>query len=188
MGHWQSKQTLCQTWFTSVSDVVYLIFTLLNVLHYALYLISYIVLGSWKGRRNHYIELVRVLNCKLLTNSKQLPTWGQGRIRNTDRRGGNQVCYHCATLAPLYQLLVCFLKALAHIRGAVRRGTIFTAYWADAFSLPCTFGRFSQQFSVYWHDILTRIKVNRIVKIIINVIKKLIPHNTLPHPPTLTCI
>ena len=69
-----------------------------------------------------------------------------------------------------------------------RHGTIFTAYWADKFSLPCTFGQFFQQFSVYWQNILTTVKVDRIVKIIIYVIKKLIPHSTLPHPPTLTCL
>ena len=31
--------------------------------------------GSWKGRGNQYIQFVRVLYCKLLTNSKQLPAF-----------------------------------------------------------------------------------------------------------------
>ena len=31
--------------------------------------------GSWKGRGNQYIQLVKVLYCKLLTNGKQLPAF-----------------------------------------------------------------------------------------------------------------
>ena len=30
---------------------------------------------SWKGRGNHYIQLVKVLYCKLPTNGKQLPAF-----------------------------------------------------------------------------------------------------------------
>ena len=32
-------------------------------------------MGSWKGRGNQYLEFVRVLYCKLPTNSKQLPAF-----------------------------------------------------------------------------------------------------------------
>ena len=32
-------------------------------------------MGSFEGRGNQYIELVKVLYCKLLTNSKQLPAF-----------------------------------------------------------------------------------------------------------------
>ena len=32
-------------------------------------------MGSWKGRGNQYIQLVRVLYCKLPTNGKQLPAF-----------------------------------------------------------------------------------------------------------------
>ena len=32
-------------------------------------------MGSWKGRGNQYIQLVKVLYCKLPTNSKQLPAF-----------------------------------------------------------------------------------------------------------------
>ena len=32
-------------------------------------------MGSWKGRGNQYIELVKVLYCKLPTNGKQLPAF-----------------------------------------------------------------------------------------------------------------
>ena len=34
---------------------------------------GHITTGSWKGRENKYIQLVKVLYCKLLTNGKQLP-------------------------------------------------------------------------------------------------------------------
>ena len=33
------------------------------------------ITGSWKGRGNQYIQFVRVLYCKLPTNSKQLPAF-----------------------------------------------------------------------------------------------------------------
>ena len=32
-------------------------------------------MSSWKGRGNQYIQLVRVLYCKLPTNDKQLPAF-----------------------------------------------------------------------------------------------------------------
>ena len=32
-------------------------------------------MGNWKGRGNQYIQLVKVLYCKLLTNGKQLPAF-----------------------------------------------------------------------------------------------------------------
>ena len=38
-------------------------------------LYSHIMTGSWKGRGNHYIQLVKVLYCKLPTNGKQLPAF-----------------------------------------------------------------------------------------------------------------
>ena len=36
---------------------------------------GHITTGSWEGRGNQYIEFVRVLYCKLPTNSKQLPAF-----------------------------------------------------------------------------------------------------------------
>ena len=36
---------------------------------------GHITTGSWKGRRNQYIQFVRVLYCKLPTNGKQLPAF-----------------------------------------------------------------------------------------------------------------
>ena len=32
-------------------------------------------MGSWKGRGNKYIQLVKVLHCKLPTNGKQSPAF-----------------------------------------------------------------------------------------------------------------
>ena len=45
---------------------------LLKVWHCAKYRIGYIVTSSWEGRGNWYIQLVKVLYCKLLYSSKQL--------------------------------------------------------------------------------------------------------------------
>ena len=40
-------------------------------------------MGSWKGRGNQYIQFVRVLYCKLPTNSKQLPAFPLEAIPRT---------------------------------------------------------------------------------------------------------
>ena len=50
-----------------------LVLNLFGVLHHVLYLIGYMVMGSWKSSGNQYTHLVKVLDCKLLTNSKKLP-------------------------------------------------------------------------------------------------------------------
>ena len=36
---------------------------------------DHIMTGSWKGRGNQYVQLVKVLYCKLPTNGKQLPAF-----------------------------------------------------------------------------------------------------------------
>ena len=36
---------------------------------------GHITTGSWKSRGNQYMQLVKVLYCKLPTNDKQLPTF-----------------------------------------------------------------------------------------------------------------
>ena len=60
--------------------------------------------GSWKGRGNQYIELVKVLYCKLPTDEKasnyQLSHSRSGRELNSDLRGGRRECYHSATVSP----------------------------------------------------------------------------------------
>ena len=36
---------------------------------------GHIMMGSWKSRKNQYIQFVRVLYCKLPTNGRQLPAF-----------------------------------------------------------------------------------------------------------------
>ena len=55
--------------------------------------IGYNVMSSWKGRGNQYIQLVKVLNCKL--HGKQLSHMRLGRDSNYAEVGGK-----CATTAP----------------------------------------------------------------------------------------
>ena len=57
---------------------------------------GHITTGRWKGRGNQYIQLVRVLYCKLPTNGKQLPafplTWGRaGNWTPASEVGGESV-------------------------------------------------------------------------------------------------
>ena len=54
---------------------------------------GHIMTGSWKGRENQYIQLVRVLYCKLPTNGKQLPAfplevepWTEPRLQRWEAR------------------------------------------------------------------------------------------------------
>ena len=58
---------------------------------------GHIMMGSWKGRGNQYMEFVRVLYCKLLTNGKQLPAFPLEAVPGTE--GGRRECYHSATVA-----------------------------------------------------------------------------------------
>ena len=51
----------------------FLIMYLFWVLHHFQHGTSHITMGSWKDRGNQYIQVVKVLYCKLPTNSKQLP-------------------------------------------------------------------------------------------------------------------
>ena len=44
-------------------------------LYLPVYLVGHIVTGSWKGKGNQYIQLVKVLYCKLRINGKQLPAF-----------------------------------------------------------------------------------------------------------------
>ena len=57
-------------WWLYPQNVLFIYwgFTLLSTLYC-------IMTGSWKGRRNQYIQFVRVLYSKLPTNGKQLPTF-----------------------------------------------------------------------------------------------------------------
>ena len=57
----------------SLSHTVSLFIYLFGVLRRFQHCTGHITMGSWKGRGNQYIQLVKVLYCKLLTNGKQLP-------------------------------------------------------------------------------------------------------------------
>ena len=52
----------------------------------------HVTMGSWKGRGNQYIQLVKVLCYKLLTNDKQLPTFPLKVRPGTKLRSHR--CYH----------------------------------------------------------------------------------------------
>ena len=45
---------------------------------------GHITSGSWKGRGNQYIQLVKVLYCKLPTNGKQLPAFPLEAVPGTE--------------------------------------------------------------------------------------------------------
>ena len=47
---------------------------------------GHITTGSWKGRGNQYIQLVKVLYCKLPTNGKQLPAFPLEAVPGTEPR------------------------------------------------------------------------------------------------------
>ena len=45
---------------------------------------GHITMGSWKGRGNQYIQFVRVMYCKLLTNGKQLSAFPLEAVLGTE--------------------------------------------------------------------------------------------------------
>ena len=47
---------------------------------------GHIMMGSWKGIRNQYMQFVRVLYCKLPTNGKQLPAFPLEAVPGTELR------------------------------------------------------------------------------------------------------
>ena len=53
----------------------YLLFTYLGFASLSTHCIGHIMTGSFMGRGNQYIQLVKVLYCKLPTNGKQLPAF-----------------------------------------------------------------------------------------------------------------
>ena len=62
-------------YFTFIVYIIYLFIYLFGVLRRFQHCTGHITTGSWKGRGNQYIQFVRVLYCKLLTNGKQLPAF-----------------------------------------------------------------------------------------------------------------
>ena len=57
-------------------------------------------MDSFKGRGNQYIQLVKILYCKLPTNSKQLPSFPLEVGPGFELRSERRECYHSATVAP----------------------------------------------------------------------------------------
>ena len=57
---------------------------LFGVLHHFQHCTGNITTGSWKGRGNQYIQFIRVLYCKLLTNGKQLPAFPLEAVSGTE--------------------------------------------------------------------------------------------------------
>ena len=62
------------------------IFYLFGVLCRFQHCTGHITTGSWKGRGNQYIQFIRVLYCKLLTNGKQLPAFPLEAVPGTEPR------------------------------------------------------------------------------------------------------
>ena len=59
---------------------------LFGVLHHFQHCTGHITTDSWKGRGNQYIQFVKVLYCKLLTNGKQLPAFPFEAVLGTEPR------------------------------------------------------------------------------------------------------
>ena len=59
-------------------------FIYLFFLHHFPHCTGHIMTGSWKGRGNQHIQLVKVLYCKLSTNGKQLPAFKLEAVPGTE--------------------------------------------------------------------------------------------------------
>ena len=67
-------------------EIVFSALHLLGVLRRFQHCTGHITTGSWKGGGNQYIQFVRVLYCKLPTNSKQLPAFPLQAVPGTEAR------------------------------------------------------------------------------------------------------
>ena len=77
---------------------------------------GHITMGSWKGRGKQYIQFVRVLYCKLLTNGKQLPAFpleAMPGIESRPQRWKARVLPHCHR-GP-FNALFSILSSLIHL-------------------------------------------------------------------------
>ena len=86
----------------TILELTLYLFYLFGVLRCFQHCAGHITTDSWKGRGNQYIQFVRVLYCKLLTNGKQLPAFPLEAMQgsNPGLRGGRRESYHSATVAP----------------------------------------------------------------------------------------
>ena len=69
---------------------------------------GHIITGNFVGRGNQKIQLVNVLYCKLLTNSKQLPTFPQGAQGFEPLT--SEVEGECVTTVSLWPYIDCIFK------------------------------------------------------------------------------
>ena len=69
-------------WLSFISFFIYLF----GILRHFQHCTGHITTGSGKGRGNQYIQFVRVLYCKLLTNGKQLPAFPLEAMLGTEFR------------------------------------------------------------------------------------------------------
>ena len=81
---WHFFQELCP--YSKMLDIMNCCIYLFGVLRHFQHCTGHITMGSWKGRGNQYIQLVKVLYCKLPTNSKQLPAFPLEAMPGTEPR------------------------------------------------------------------------------------------------------
>ena len=93
---------------------------------------GHITTGSWKGRENKYIQLVKVLYCKLLTNSKQLPGFPLEAMPGTEPRPQScearvlPLC-HCAPPLPtVFSLLSSFSMLKTYGSNTCHSGSLIS--------------------------------------------------------------
>ena len=77
--------TYLRGWTLAPMNFILFIY-LFGVLRHFQHCIGHITMGRWKGRGNQYIEFVRDVYCKLLTNGKQLPAFPLEAVPGTEPR------------------------------------------------------------------------------------------------------
>ena len=80
--------------------VLFFYFFLFGVLRRFQHCTGHITTGSWKGRGNQYIQLARVVYCKMPTNGKLLLAFPLKALTGTPASEVGGECYHSATVAP----------------------------------------------------------------------------------------
>ena len=65
-------------------QLLYLFYLFIRVLRRFQHCKGHATTGSWKGRGNQYIQWLKVLYCKLLTNDQQLPAFPLEAVLGTE--------------------------------------------------------------------------------------------------------
>ena len=99
-------------------------FLLFGVLRCFQHCTGHITSGSWKGRGNQYIQLVRVLYCKLPTNGKQLPAFPLEAVPGTEPRPQT---WEARVLPLCPRGPRCLLRSLFHSNYSSEQVVIFLA-------------------------------------------------------------